>query len=438
MKFLRAVPIIFFATSGLVSAAPVPFPRADLDAREPIAPLIGIAAGLLPSIFSGLKGLFSRDHEDNLLEELASIALLNQRQPAARRSLEDDVDSALEAAVLEGISKLATRDVSTDELVEELEAIALLGKSGLAGRSVEDLDARRIVLPNLGELAGILGRVAKGLFGRDVDTNDLVKELELLQALASRQTSSDVAARDIEDINAREPIAPLIGIAAGLLPSIFSGLKSLFGRDVDTNDLVKELELLQALASRHVSSDVAARAIEDINAREPIAPLIGIAAGLLPSIFSGLKSLFGRDVDTNEFVKELELLQALSSRQASSNVAARAIEDINAREPIAPLIGIAAGLLPSLFSGLKSLFGRDVASNNELVNDLAALGALLNQRSDLAARSEADVKQLADFLDSVSQLGSLQARDPRIFPNNFGEVIKTVGGALLRAFTGSR
>jgi hypothetical protein len=248
--------------------------------------------------------------------------------------------------------------------------------SAVFARNVEDLDARRIVLPNLGELAGILGRVAKGLFGRDVDTNDIVKELELLQALSSRQSASDVVARNVGDLDARRIVLPNLGELAGILGRVAKGL---FGRDVDTNDLVKELELLQALASRQTSSDVVARTIEDIDAREPIAPLIGIAAGLLPSIFSGLKGLFGRDVDTNNFVKELELLQALSSRQASSNVAARAIEDINAREPIAPLIGIAAGLLPSLFGGLKSLFGRDVASNNELVNELAALGALLNQ-----------------------------------------------------------
>jgi hypothetical protein len=155
------------------------------------------------------------------------------------------------------------------------------------------------------------------------------------------------------------------------------------------------------------------------------------------------KGLFARDADTDELVKELELLQALSSRQASSDVVVRAVEDIDAREPIAPLVGIAAGLLPSLIgpisSGLSRLFGRD-ASDDEIMNELAAL-ALLGQRQagGVAARTEGlDAKQLVDLISAFSQVGDLQARDPRIFPNNFGEVLRTLGGALLKSFTGKR
>jgi uncharacterized protein (DUF697 family) len=246
MKFLRAVPVVFALASGFVSAAPLP--QTDIDAREPIAPLFAAAASFLPSIFSGLKGLFGRDAGDDLLEELA--------------------------------------------------AAALFGNSKVAARSVEDLDARRIVLPSGKEFFNILTRI----FTRDVDDNDeLEKDLAILQALSARDFG-ELTARALEDLDARDPLIGSLfaSLAPALIGPAISGIKKLFSRDVSDDvaeALVEALVGNSGVSRRSAISDEELKAVTDLLAGIPFSRIGDLEARdpriVFDSIGGVLKTLGG-------------------------------------------------------------------------------------------------------------------------------------------------
>jgi hypothetical protein len=440
----NAVPVVLALSSTLVVAAPLPQSAVDVVAREPIAPLlVGALSSLIGPAISGIKKLFGRDAEDELIASLLSgRSDVEAREPFLQflapllgklfgRDLDDDA--------LAEILALSQRDIEARSELDAREPFLqflapLLGK--LFGKR-DEIEARE---PFLQFLAPLLGK----LFGRDLNDDALAEILALSQR--DIEARSELDARDPffqflapilgklfgkrDEIEARDPffqfLAPILGKLFGKRDEIeardpfFQFLAPLIGKLFGKRDEIEAREpFIQFLApllgklfgKRDINDEALAellalskRAVEDVSvrtevdAREPIGPLAGLLVGALPSLIGpaieGIKKLFKkRDADDDEIAE----LAALLSR-SFSDISARS--DVDAREPIGPLAGLLVSALPSLIgpaiSGIKKLFNRD--ADDEEIAELAAL--LSRSFSDISARStEGDLKAISALLD---------------------------------------
>jgi len=263
---------------------------------------------------------------------------LAAREPAPNRLVmirrdDDDVDNALSA--------LFGRSLA-DEL-ETREPIAPLAVAAASAAAPYVIKAAPKIIKAVPKVIKSIGKWFSSWWRRDVDDFDELVA-RFMNELNAR--SEDLEMRSIdEDLEAREPIAPLAVAAASaaapyvikaapkiikaapkIIKKIGGWFKSLWGRDEDNfEELVARF--VNELNAR--SEDLELRSIdEDLEAREPVAPLVAAAASvaapyiikaapkIIKKIGGWFKSLWGRgDGDLEElFARFSDELSTLARR----------------------------------------------------------------------------------------------------------------------------
>lgn len=398
--------------------------RELLAARDDVesgASIFSTIAKAIPSVISGISSLFGGDSNNQQqkreLEDLFMRALVEARSPAISAGISKIPVSVLRPVAARDVSTSTSTDQSGASIFSTIaKAIpdVISGVESLFGgnsnqnqrREIEEIFVRELVAARDDAESGasIFSTIAKAiptvvsgissLFGGD---NNQKRELEHL-------VMREIFARAAED----ESGASIFSTIAKAIPSVVSGISSLFGGDNNNKRDVEHL-IMRELVTRAAADDASG------------ASIFSTIAKAIPSVISGISSLFGGDNNNQQQKREVEHLVL---REIFARAAAAADADASG----ASIFSTIVKAIPTVVSGISSLFGGDNNQKREIEH--------LVMRELVARAAEADQSGASIFSTIAKAIPSVISGISSLFggDNNNQQQKRDIAELVLRGF----